>query len=92
MNSDEWARKIFSEVELEELSLTSEKIVYDSEHGLIVNVGLSNDMCVELVESWAMSQGGHFPSQMHMLAFIESFIDYLRNYLDEEGIPFDEGD
>jgi hypothetical protein len=29
---------------------------------------------------------------MHMLAFIESFIDYLRNYLDEEGIPFDEGD
>jgi len=26
------------------------------------------------------------------LAFIESFIDYLRNYLDEEGIPFDEGD
>jgi hypothetical protein len=49
-------------------------------------------MCVELVESWAMSQGGHFPSQMHMLGFIESFIDYLRNYLDEEGIPFDEGD
>ena len=92
MNSDDWARKIFSEVELEELSLTSEKIVYDSEHGLIVNVGLSNDMCVDLVESWAMSQGGHFPSQMHMLAFIESFIDYLRNYLDEENIPFDDGD
>lgn len=58
MSSDDWARKIFSEVELEELSLTSEKIVYDSEHGLIVNVGLSNDMCVELVESWAMSQIG----------------------------------
>jgi hypothetical protein len=92
MSSDDWARKIFSEVELEELSLTSEKIVYDSEHGLIVNIGLSNDMCVDLVEAWGMSQSGHLPSQMHMLAFIEGFIDYLRNYLNEEDIPFDDGD
>ena len=92
MNNDDWAQNIFSDSELEELSLTSEKIVYDSEHGLIVNIGLSNDMCVDLVEAWGMSQSGHLPSQMHMLAFIEGFIDYLRNYLNEEDIPFDDGD
>jgi hypothetical protein len=92
MNSDDWARKIFSEVELEELSVTSEKIVHDSEHGIVINIGLSNDMCVDLVEAWSFSQAGDFPSQMHMLAFIESFIDYLRNYLVEEEIEFDEGE
>ena len=90
MSSDDWAHRIFSESELEELSLTSEKIVYDSEHGVIINVGLSNDMCVDLVESWARSQEGDFASQMHMLAFIQGFINYLKDYLAEEDIPFDD--
>lgn len=92
MNSDDWARKIFSETELEELSVTSEKIVHDSEHGIVINIGLSNDMCVDLVEAWAYSQQGDLASQMHMLGFIEGFIDYLRNYLTEEEIEFDEGE
>ena len=90
MNSDDWAHKIFSETELEELSVTSEKIVYDSENGIVVNVGLSNDMCVDLVESWAKSHTGDFPSQMHMLAFIQGFINYLKEYLTDEDIPFDD--
>ena len=92
MNSEDWARNIFSETEMEELSVTSEKIVYDSEHGIIINIGLSNDMCVDLVEAWALSQSGDLTSQIHMLAFIEGFIDYLRNYLREEEIPFEEFD
>ena len=89
MSSDDWARKIFSEIELEELSLTSEKIVYDSEHGLIVNIGLSNDMCVDLVEAWGMSQSGHLPSQMHMLAFIEGQHMHLRKKI--HNLTFIEG-
>jgi len=90
MNSDDWARRIFSESELEELSLTSEKIVYDSENGIIINVGLSNDMCVDLVEAWGMSQRNSLQDQIYMLNFIESFINYLKNYLNEEEIPFDD--
>jgi len=91
MNSEDWARRIFSESELEELSVTSEKIVYDSENGIVINIGLSNDMCVDLVEAWAMSHRDNLEAQIQMLHFIEGFIDYLRNYLDEENIPFDEG-
>ena len=89
---DDWAKNIFSESELEELSVTSEKIVYDSEHGIVINIGLSNDMCVDLVEAWGLSQVGDLESQIHMLAFIEGFIEYLRNYLREEGISFEEFD
>lgn len=90
MNTDDWAKKIFSESELEELNVTSEKIVHDSEHGIVVNIGLSNDMCIDLIQAWDKSHQGHLASQMHMLAFIEGFIDYLRDYLKEEDIPFDE--
>jgi hypothetical protein len=90
MNNDDWARNIFSETELEELSVTSEKVVYNSENGVVINIGLSNDMCVDLVEAWSMSQTGNLEAQIHMLAFIEGFMDYIRNYLNEENIPFDE--
>jgi len=90
MNNDEWARRIFSETELEELSVTSEKIVYDSEHGIVVNIGLSNDMCVDLIEAWGKSHHGEMAAQLHMLHFIESFINYLKDYLDSENIPFDD--
>lgn len=89
MNTDDWAKKIFSESELEELNVTSEKVVYDSEHGIVVNIGLSNDMCVDLIQAWEKSHDGHLASQLHMLAFIEGFIDYLRDYLNDEGYEFD---
>jgi hypothetical protein len=90
MNNDEWARKIFSETEMEELSVTSEKIVHDSEHGIVINIGLSNDMCVDLVEAWFYAQQDSLKAQMHMLVFMEGFIDYLKDYLRSEEIPFDD--
>lgn len=92
MSTDDWVNRIFSESELEELMVTSEKIVHDSEYGIVINIGLSNDMCVDLVQAWAKSQAGDLESQVHMLAFIEGFIDYLRGYLREEDIPFEELD
>lgn len=90
MNNDDWARKIFSENELEELSLTSEKIVYDSEHGIVVNIGLSNEMCIDLIEAWGKSHQNDLVAQIHMLHFIEGFINYLKEYLNGEGISFDD--
>jgi hypothetical protein len=90
MGNDFWAKRIFSEQEMEELVLSSEKIVYDSEHGIVLNVGMSNDMCVDLIQAWYKSQEGDLASQMHMMQFIEGFVNYLRGYLEEEGIPFDD--
>ena len=90
MNNEDWARKVFSETEMEELSVTSEKIVHDSEHGIVINIGLSYDMCVDLVEAWYWSQQDSLKAQMHMLVFMEGFIDYLKDYLRSEEIPFDD--
>lgn len=90
MNTDDWARKIFSEVEMEELSVTSEKIVYDSEHGIVINIGLSNDMCVDLIEAWGKSHHDDLAAQIHILHFMDGFIDYLKDYLNSEDIPFED--
>lgn len=90
MMSDDWARKIFSETEMEELSVTSEKIVHDSEHGIVLNIGLSNDMCVDLVEAWGKGHEGDMNAQLHILHFLEGFINYLKEYLESEDIPFDD--
>jgi len=90
MNTDDWARKIFSEIEMEELSVTSEKIVYDSEHGIVINIGLSNDMCVDLIEAWGKSHHDDLASQIHILHFMDGFIDYLKDYLNSEDIPFED--
>jgi hypothetical protein len=84
MNSEDWFRTIFSKSELEELNVTYEKIVYDFEHGLVVNIGLSNDMCLDLVEAWKNSHEGNLSAQLHMLNFMEGFINYLKDYLDNE--------
>lgn len=84
MRSDDWFRNIFSKSELEELSVTYEKIVYDFEHGLVVNIGLSNDMCLDLVKAWKNSQDGKLSAQLHMINFMGGFIDYLKDYLNNE--------
>ena len=89
MSNEDWIRKIFSESELEELTLNYEKIVHDSEHGIVVNVGLSNDMCVDLVEAWIYSQRNSLSAQIHIMNFIDNFIEYLKSYLASEDIPFD---
>ena len=90
MPSEHWHRRIFSEEELEELTLSTEKIIHDSEHGIVLNIGLSNDMCVELIEAWGKSHHGDLSAQIYMLHFIEGFINYLKDYLDSEDIPFDD--
>jgi len=90
MPSEYWHRRIFSDEEREELELSSEKIIYDSEHGIVLNIGLSNDMCVDLIEAWGKSHHGDLGAQLHMLHFIEGFVNYLKDYLNNEGIPFDD--
>ena len=85
-----WARRFFSEEEIEDFTIKSEKIIYDAEHGLVVNIGLSNDMCIELVENWGRAHHDDLQSQIYMLHFIDGFIDYLKDYLESEEIPFDD--
>ena len=50
--SDEWAKEVLHDKDLHDLSLTSERIVRDNEHGITVNLGLSNEFCINLCQRW----------------------------------------
>lgn len=89
LNSD-WTHRIFSSAELEEFELTSEKIVYNSEHGVVLNIGLSNNTCIDIVRNWGKANNGDLDAQNFMLEFFDGFVEYIEDYLIEEGINFTE--
>jgi hypothetical protein len=91
MMSNEWAEEVLHAKDLHDLSLTSERIVRDNENGLTVNLGLSNEFCINLCQRWTKAMRfADWESTIMVHAFFQSFIDYLDEYLKEEGIDFRE--
>lgn len=89
--SDEWAHEIFHEKDFHDLSLTSERIVRDNENGITVNLGLSNEFCINLCQRWVKAMKfGDWESMFMIHQFFQGFIDYLDEYLKDEGIDFRE--
>jgi hypothetical protein len=85
--NEEWERKIFSSAELEELTNSYDKIIYNNENGIVVNLGLSNDFCISLCKHWFRSRHeGNFYSMSVMEAFFHGFIEHIEEHLEEEGI------
>jgi hypothetical protein len=87
LNND-WAHRVFSSAELEEFELTSEKIVYNAENGVVLNLGLSNNTCIDVVRNWGKAHAGDIEAQNFMLEFFDGFVEYIEDYLIEEGINF----
>lgn len=91
MTSDEWAEQIFSSRDVEELNNKYEKILYNSENGMIMTLGISNDQCMEFCYHYFRSRRGR-DINFESLAYIESFLaflaDYLNEHLEEEGLDF----
>ena len=91
MTSDEWAEQIFSSRDVEELNNKYEKILYNSENGMIMTLGISNDQCMEFCYHYFRSRRGR-DIKFESLAYIESFLaflaDYLNEHLEEEGLDF----
>lgn len=87
MMNDEWEREVFSSAELEELSFNYDKIMYNSENGIIINLGISNDFCISLCKHWhkAMHESNVLSFAM-MQAFFQGFIEHIESHLEEEGI------
>lgn len=88
--SSDWTHRLFSQAELEEFEVNSEKIVYNSENGIVLNLGLSNNTCIDIVRNWGMATNGDLDAQEYVLDFFDSFVEYLEGYLLDEGINFTE--
>jgi len=85
----DWAQEILNSKDFHDLSLTSERIVRDNENGITVNLGLSNEFCISLCQRWTKAmQFADWESSIMVHQFFQGFIDYLDEYLKEEGIDY----
>jgi hypothetical protein len=88
-NSWDWAERIFSEDELDDLSSRTDRIIYDNENGFIVNIALTNEQCMDLVENWWTSQDDTYGVAASIVSFeyiehfLADFMWFLEIYLDD---------
>jgi hypothetical protein len=89
MMNEDWEKGIFSDEELKELSFSSERIVYNLENGISINMGFSNDFCISLCKRWyAALNHADLVSVAALHGFFQSFIDHIEEHLDDEGIDW----
>jgi hypothetical protein len=90
--NDDWLHRIFSVDDLEDLNTRAEKILYNNENGFIASIALTNEQCIELLHHYYKSRGMRF--SFDSLRYVEEFlffmIQFLEEYLIEEGIDFNE--
>lgn len=91
MTSDDWADQIFTSKDAEELNSKYEKILYNSENGIIMTLGISNEQCMEFCYHYFKSRRSR-KLDVESIAYIESFLcflaEYLEEHLEEEGLDF----
>ena len=82
----DWAESIFSEDDMSDIAARADRILFDNENGFMVNIQLTNEQCMELVEHWWNSHDEDFDGEMESFDYIEgflaNFIEFLENYLD----------
>lgn len=87
--NDNWEEELFSQEEQRELSFTSERIIYNLENGIAINMGFSNDFCISLCKRWySAMHNSDIVSLAALHGFFQSFIDHIENHLEEEGIDW----
>jgi hypothetical protein len=90
-----WAKRIFTEDDLYDLADRTDRIIYDNENGFIVNIALTNEQCMDLVEHFYHSQSEDpdedvIDSFDYIEGFLANFIYFLQNYLDGEHSGWEE--
>ena len=88
-DSFEWAESIFTDAELYELSVKSDRILFDNENGFIVNIAITNEQCMDLIENWwALEDPDYHRDIISSFEYIDNFLydfmTFLQKYLDEE--------
>jgi hypothetical protein len=90
-----WAKRIFTEDDLYDLADRTDRIIYDNENGFIVNITLTNEQCMELVEHWWDSQSEDpdqdvIDSFEYLEGFLSNFIYFLQSYLEDQHFGWQE--
>ena len=84
-----WARRFFSDDEIEDLMDKTDRLLFDNENGFVISVGITNQQCMELVEHWwntldPVDDYSIHESYDYIHNFMAEFMWFLETYLDEE--------
>ena len=78
-----WMHKVFSKAELNELLRASERIMRDDDEGIIMNLTLTNNQCMDFVHHWTITRDDVETLDMfESVAFIEDFLWHMVNFLE----------
>lgn len=85
-NTWDWAEKIFTQEDLLDMAVRSDQIISDNENGFIVNIQLTNEQCMELVEHWWNSMDEDLSKDVtesydYIEGFLMNFMEFLQDYL-----------
>lgn len=94
MTNEEWAESIFTSTDMEELTDRYEKVLYNTENGVVVTIGISNEQCMDFCWHYNRSRSGtdvNFESYIYIETFLTFLADYLEEHLEEEGLDWEDG-
>jgi alanyl-tRNA synthetase len=88
-NNDDWI-KVFNIEDFKEVSERMERIVYNNENGFTATMFWTIDQAINMVKNYydSRSEAPSDEAWDHVEDFVEAFIFFLEDYLQEEGIDF----
>lgn len=92
--------QLFSRKDMREISERLDKIVYNNENGFSFIISFSIEQAIELINHWHNLPLIDVPdeddepitSEMFITLFFDSFIDYVKTTLEEDGIEYKDFD
>ena len=89
-----WMHKVFSKAELRELIDATERIMRDDDEGIIMNLTLTNNQCMDFVHHWTITRDDIETLDLfESVAFIEDFlfhmVGFIEQHLDDYNLKLD---
>lgn len=84
-----WMHKVFTKAELNEILTAADRILWDDDNGLMINLTLSNNQCMDFIHHWHITRDDievldAFESISYIEDFLFHFVNFLENHLDIE--------
>lgn len=83
MSDKPWMWSVFSEDEINELVTQSSRIVWNQDNGMVVNLTLSNNQCMDFLHHYFMTRETEMLDVGESVEFIEGFLFDLMNHVEK---------
>ena len=78
----DWANQFFNADEISELDEKSNQIIHNNENGLIVNIVLSHEQCMDLVWNYHITLDEDIEDCQTSFEFLDGFLAHFTEFLD----------